>query len=172
MTLNRVDITYISPCLADPDKIRLKADLGSNIGDIFPFVNAEIERANYNPGLPSLSLQKEFRTITLYEEKMTMIKAENSTDAMQVIEWLKDIINDIYARKDEIEPDHTASDPPRPLEIFKLLPKTNCSKCGELTCLAFAVQLLEYEQDLENCPKLKEKDYADARETLKAMLPQ
>ena len=27
------------------------------------------------------------------------------------------------------------------IEIFKLLPKTNCGKCGVPTCLAFAMQL-------------------------------
>ena len=29
------------------------------------------------------------------------------------------------------------------LEIFKLLPKTNCKKCGKPTCLAFAMQLAQ-----------------------------
>ena len=27
------------------------------------------------------------------------------------------------------------------IEIYKLLPKTNCGKCGVPTCLAFAMQL-------------------------------
>jgi len=27
------------------------------------------------------------------------------------------------------------------IEIFKLLPKTNCKDCGEPTCLAFAMKL-------------------------------
>ncbi|MDD4894793.1 MAG: (Fe-S)-binding protein, partial [Candidatus Omnitrophica bacterium] len=27
------------------------------------------------------------------------------------------------------------------LDIYKLLPKTNCRECGFVTCLAFAMQL-------------------------------
>lgn len=171
MLLKRVDITYISPCLADPDRIRLKASLEQNIEDILPYMNAEFPGASFNPEMPSLSLQKEFRVITLYPEKMTMIKAENSTDAMQVIEWLKDEINNIYENRDEIEPDNTRSEKPHPLKIYKLLPGNNCRDCGELTCLAYAVKLLEHEQDIDNCSYLQKDEYAEARETILALTP-
>ena len=38
------------------------------------------------------------------------------------------------------------------LDIFKLLPKTNCKKCGMPTCLAFAMQLAQKRAKLEYCP--------------------
>jgi len=38
------------------------------------------------------------------------------------------------------------------LDIFKLLPKTNCKKCGVPTCLAFAMQLAQKRAKLEDCP--------------------
>ena len=38
------------------------------------------------------------------------------------------------------------------IEIFKLLPKTNCGKCGVPTCLAFAMQLAAGKADLNACP--------------------
>lgn len=38
------------------------------------------------------------------------------------------------------------------LEIYKLLPKTNCKKCGFQTCLAFAMQLAKKAVSLEKCP--------------------
>jgi len=38
------------------------------------------------------------------------------------------------------------------LEIFKLLPKTNCKKCGKPTCLAFAMALAQKKAKLEECP--------------------
>ena len=42
------------------------------------------------------------------------------------------------------------------LEIFKLLPKTNCKKCGMPTCLAFAMQLAQKRAKLEACPDVSE----------------
>ncbi len=42
------------------------------------------------------------------------------------------------------------------LEIFKLLPKTNCKKCGMPTCLAFAMALAQKRAKLEDCPDVSE----------------
>jgi len=42
------------------------------------------------------------------------------------------------------------------LEIFKLLPKTNCKKCGRPTCLAFAMQLAQKKAELKDCPDVSE----------------
>ncbi|MFH0941394.1 MAG: acetyl-CoA decarbonylase/synthase complex subunit gamma [Candidatus Omnitrophota bacterium] len=38
------------------------------------------------------------------------------------------------------------------LDIYKLLPKTNCKKCGFQTCLAFAMQLAKKAVALDKCP--------------------
>jgi len=38
------------------------------------------------------------------------------------------------------------------LEIYKLLPRTNCKECGYPTCLAFAMKLAAKQADLADCP--------------------
>jgi acetyl-CoA decarbonylase/synthase complex subunit gamma len=50
------------------------------------------------------------------------------------------------------------------LDIFKLLPKTNCKKCGMPTCLAFAMALAQKKVGLDQCPDAS----AQAREALAA----
>jgi len=42
------------------------------------------------------------------------------------------------------------------VEIFKLLPKTNCKKCGFPTCLAFAMKLSQRQASLDSCPDVSE----------------
>ena len=42
------------------------------------------------------------------------------------------------------------------LEIFKLLPKTNCKKCGMPTCLAFAMALAQKRGKLDDCPDVSQ----------------
>ncbi len=42
------------------------------------------------------------------------------------------------------------------LDIFKLLPKTNCKKCGQPTCLAFAMQLAQKKVNLSQCPDISD----------------
>lgn len=42
------------------------------------------------------------------------------------------------------------------LDIYKLLPKTNCKECGFATCLAFAMQLAKKAVSLDACPYVSE----------------
>ena len=48
------------------------------------------------------------------------------------------------------------------IQIFKLLPKTNCGDCGFPTCLAFAMALAAAKAELEKCPFVS----AEAKEQL------
>ncbi len=38
------------------------------------------------------------------------------------------------------------------IQIYKLLPQTNCQECGYPTCLAFAMKLAAKQADLDDCP--------------------
>jgi acetyl-CoA decarbonylase/synthase complex subunit gamma len=42
------------------------------------------------------------------------------------------------------------------IQIFKLLPKTNCGECGVPTCLAFAMNLASGKAELASCPYVSE----------------
>lgn len=42
------------------------------------------------------------------------------------------------------------------MEIFKILPKTNCRDCKVPTCLAFAAAVFKGEKRLEDCPHLEQ----------------
>ena len=50
------------------------------------------------------------------------------------------------------------------IEIFKLLPKTNCKDCGEPTCLAFAMKLAAGKAELSACPHVSEESKAKLTE--------
>jgi acetyl-CoA decarbonylase/synthase complex subunit gamma len=42
------------------------------------------------------------------------------------------------------------------LDIFKLLPKTNCGDCGVPTCMAFAMKIAQKKAELSSCPHASE----------------
>jgi acetyl-CoA decarbonylase/synthase, CODH/ACS complex subunit gamma len=48
------------------------------------------------------------------------------------------------------------------IEIFKMLPKTNCQECGVPTCMAFAMKLAAGQAELDACPYVS----AEAKEKL------
>ncbi|UCH31898.1 MAG: acetyl-CoA decarbonylase/synthase complex subunit gamma [Candidatus Bathyarchaeota archaeon] len=57
-----------------------------------------------------------------------------------------------------------------PIDVYMLLPKTNCKECGEENCMAFAAKLVNREMTLEQCPPLLKKENAKAYKDLWEML--
>ncbi len=50
------------------------------------------------------------------------------------------------------------------IQIFKLLPKTNCKECGVPTCLAFAMNLASAKAELDSCPYVSDEARAQLAE--------
>ena len=57
-----------------------------------------------------------------------------------------------------------------PIDIYKLLPKTNCKECGEENCMAFATKIVNREVEVDQCTPLLKKENAKAYNQLKEML--
>jgi len=52
------------------------------------------------------------------------------------------------------------------MDIYRLLPQTNCEICGEASCMAFATKLSEKDTQLELCTELED----DQLEKLESLL--
>lgn len=50
------------------------------------------------------------------------------------------------------------------MQIYRLLPRTNCKECGYPTCLAFAMKLAAKQADLADCPYVSEESRAKLEE--------
>ena len=46
-----------------------------------------------------------------------------------------------------------------PIDVYKLLPKTNCKECGEANCMAFATKVVNGELAVDNCPPVTKEEY-------------
>lgn len=46
-----------------------------------------------------------------------------------------------------------------PIDVYMLLPKTNCKECGEENCMAFATKVVNREVVIMQCPPLLKKEY-------------
>jgi len=54
----------------------------------------------------------------------------------------------------EIEPRFEGAPKPSIIEILRLLPKTNCHKCGQPRCMVFAAQAADGGRGPGDCPQL------------------
>jgi len=57
-----------------------------------------------------------------------------------------------------------------PIDVYKLLPRTNCKECGEENCMAFATRTVNREIPLEECKPLLQGEYKNSYEKLKELL--
>jgi ArsR family metal-binding transcriptional regulator len=64
-------------------------------------------------------------------------------------------LNELYAEKESITPDHKKHKPVPVIDIYKVLPGTNCKECGFSACMAFAAALSKEEMSYDKCPGLK-----------------
>lgn len=169
MFLRGFKIRQVLPCIANPEWIRVKVDLTDDISGVLPYLNATIKGAVYNPGGPSLTFYKETKMITLMPRAINMAQVPDEEDAKRTLEWLKDLINDIWQKRSEITPLYER----RELSaraIADRLPGSNCKKCGLPTCFAFAMNVIKGKKKLKDCLLLALPEHKERREALEGIL--
>ncbi len=137
----RASIMVLAPCIADAAKIRLIAHISGDMSAGFPYLNTEMSNVCYNVNGPILTFMDRYRMITLYPRRIAIAKADDIVDGWRTLEMIRRKINDVWSRRDSIEPSDRMRQKPPALEIYKRLPGTNCRECGEKTCMAFALRL-------------------------------
>ena len=168
--LKAIEIEHVLPCLADPSKIRFHARPSHDVAEILPYLNAVLPGAIYNHAVPALTFLREQRIICLHPRLITGAKVDDVEDARAVLDSVRDLVNDIWARRAEIVPSYERRERLTALAAFKLLPRTNCRRCDLPTCLAFAVELTAERRNAMQCPTLFEAPHAERRRLLLEML--
>ena len=167
MYLESIDLSFIQPCTTDSKRIRIMSNLNKNISDIFPYLNSYIKTGIYNKKANTFVFNKEQIIITIFEDSINVAKLLNETEAFEVLDYLKDLINEVDKNRDKITPNYEIRKLPSPIEIYTYLPKLNCKKCGCETCLAFATKFVKGETSINKCIHLKEEGNERNLEKLK-----
>src|SRR4030042_2570997 len=161
----------LSDCNPSSQKVNAIADLSEDIREVLPYLNTVLKGLQYHHDEKFLTVKRKGHVITFWSRQIAVTKLEDEKEAREVIEELKEIVNETYANRDHIKPTYTSRPIPRPLDIFKLLPGKNCKECGEPTCMAFALKLVNDETELNQCPLLSEKEFEANRIKLKELSP-
>ncbi len=153
------------------ERLHSIATLADDISPAFPYINAELGGWDYDQKNQVLLLKLSAgKWITLHAKEIAIRGARDIEESKALLEWIKAQINDIYSRRDVIEPRYTSQASLKVIEILKLLPMTNCKVCGYATCMAYATALREGEITLQDCLPLAEEKYREKREKLQTYL--
>lgn len=142
-----------------------------DISDVFPYLNAEWKNAIYSPGAKQLTFQMEDRAVALKENEVTISNLPDRDSATIELEKVLGEINRIWMDRENLTPLHTARKRLVAMEIYQLLPQTNCKLCGQPTCFAFASKVTVGEAEVSACTPLFDEDtYSTKRQELQDML--
>jgi len=168
--INRHQI-FRPKCDSTKEVLHSLADFDADISPVFPYLNAELGGWDYDQRNQVLLLKLSAgKWITLHPHQIAIRGARDMEESEALLKWIQGQINEIYERRDQIEPRYTSQAGLKVMEILKLLPMTNCKACGYATCMAYAAALREGEISLEDCPPLGEDKYREKREKLQAYL--
>jgi ArsR family metal-binding transcriptional regulator len=170
LLLHGFTITHITDCIADSTKVRVVAELSDGVAEVFPYLNTTVPNIMYNPGANTVTIRRGGRLLTIYPHVAVMAKIDDEQDAEVQLQWLQELCNDTWRRRGEIMPCYERRSQLGPLDVYQLLPRLNCRKCGEPTCMAFAFSLLFGEHALADCFPLAEPEHAEGGRRLAELI--
>lgn len=130
------------------------AHLEQDVGEVLPYLNAELGGFEYVEEPPSVTFRSQGKIITVHPKMIAVNALKDEAEADKILEWLRREINETWEKRATIEPSYDSAPRPKVFEILKLLPNTNCKKCGQPTCMVFAAQAAEGGRGGEDCPEL------------------
>ena len=157
------------PCEPGSEVFAAIACLNVDITPVLPYLNRALRGAVYNPRAPALSWKKGGRNIVFWPYKIAISHLEGRAEAEKVAQGLVKRVNRVWERRAEIEPSYEVRRRLGPMEVYQLLPRSNCRACSQPTCFVFAAKLVAGQVHLEDCPPLRESQYAEQRAKLEAL---
>jgi ArsR family metal-binding transcriptional regulator len=162
MLIEKYDLeVFTPPCDPGAERYAARARLTVDISAVLPYLNATLRGAIYHPGANALTWKKGGHNIAFHVYEIATSNVEDREVAERELKGLIDRVNRTWERRAEITPDTSTRQRPTPMAIYKLLPNTNCKKCGEPTCYSFALKLTASQRKLSECPPLFEPLHAE-----------
>lgn len=129
------------------------AQLNEDILDILPYLNKMLGGAQFYTDPPTVMFFHYGKSIKVGAKEIAINALVDEAEAKRFISWLEDEINEVWEKREGITPKFIRRKNPQTIEILRLLPKTNCKRCGRDTCMLFAVQMAEGGLGHEHCPE-------------------
>ncbi len=147
-----------------------KAALDEDIGEALPYLNTAFKGAIYNHAARALTWRWEGHAIAIRPREIAVSNLEDKAVAATEVQRLVDLVNQTWKHRAEITPSIEMRARLKPMDVYKLLPATNCKACGLATCFTFALKVTAGELPPEKCPPLFADAFRAKREQLLALL--
>ncbi len=162
---------FLPPCDHTRETVNIIGRCMNDLSPVMPYLNAVMSRAAYQGSAHILRFRFEGHPVTLQPHEIAVGGFADGDEAVAMLTRVQQLINETWDRRQEITPSTLERRRLQALEVYKLLPRTNCGACGETTCFVFANKLAAGKVGIDLCAPICQDDaLADARGQLMAML--
>jgi len=141
-------------CLGVEETLCAHFRLDVDMSPLFPYINSVAQAAAYFDKPLFIRFILDDVLVGLHPDRGVAASFADREQALKFLERLLAFLNDIHRRRNDIAPNHKKWKPVPVLDIFRLLPRTNCRECGFDTCLAFAAAVSQQRASPQGCPAL------------------
>ncbi|MBN1288465.1 MAG: hypothetical protein JXA49_02370 [Actinobacteria bacterium] len=145
------------------------ASVAPDLAPVMPYINAVIRKPLYYPDLPAVTWRHEDKWVAVRSHEIAVSDIPDNKAAAVEINKIVSFINDLWERRNEIEPDDIPRRPPPLMSVLRMLPMNNCGECSLPTCTAFAAALINGEKAIDECPALGTEEGLKKAESLRKM---
>ena len=146
-----------------------KAFVPTDLTPLLPYVNAAVKRPDYYPEVPAVIWTHEDRRVAVRPHEIAVSHVADTDAAGEEVRKVVAWLNDLWDRRDTIEPVSEHRQLPPLMSVLRLLPMNNCRECGLPTCTAFAVGLIEGDRHIADCPALTSDEGSENAAALREM---
>jgi ArsR family metal-binding transcriptional regulator len=147
----------------------LKVTLTRDISAILPYLNTLFDNTRYDHDNRILICDMNNRGYAFRSLDIRVSGIVDVADVPQAAKEVVDRVNQVWRERDQITPSYSERKLPTVIDIYQLLPRTNCKQCNYVTCLAFAAELRTDPGLLAQCQPLLQSEHARNREKLEAL---
>ena len=158
-----------SACHLEKPCYSVRAVVSEDLSELMPYVNAKAHVIQYEPDHdPVLIFKLNNYRVALRKHEIRVGAVSHREEGAGALSMAVDFLNTILEERGNIKPSFKARRRPSAIEIYKILPGSNCGQCGEPACMAFAVKLALGRLPIEACTPLSENP--DAVEKIRTLL--
>ncbi len=128
--------------------------LDTDISVIFPYINSIVEDSIYYEKPHYVFFTYDGHDCILHPDEIVLGFFDQREEAIGLVKKLIIFLNDTYSRRESIKPVFKMKRHIPVLDIYKLLPGTNCGECGYSACMAFAATVSKGNSNPQKCPAL------------------
>ncbi|MCL4396471.1 MAG: hypothetical protein M1482_16990 [Chloroflexi bacterium] len=161
---------FSPPCEPGAERWSVKAALEDDIGEALPYLNTTLKGAIYNHAARALTWRMGGHAIALRPREIAISNLSDKDAAATEVQRVVDLVSRTWERRAEITPSVEMRRRLKPMDVYKLLPATNCGACGQATCFTFALKVTAGEAEPEQCAPLFTDAYREKREKLQTLL--